>query len=217
MIMRKFLIAGGNSTLLCWGCPVGAQKRIVSTYLKKVEQVGFVSLSDDSYARLTMMGNELCINATLALTSQLLQKNGYVFTSGISGPIRYQQSGVRTKIIFPQKGFLKMKNIVLCPGIGFLFSNEKIKVSKLLLSKLCTTYKLPAFGVAIYKNNTLTPIVYVKQTNSLFNETSCGSGSIAVSFCTGQKYIKQPTGETIIVEIKEKEIEISAKVQEITN
>jgi len=88
IILRKFLIASGNSTLLVWNCP-RAQKRkeIIKKYLGRVEQIGFVS-ENNGTPKLEMMGNELCINGTSALASTLGTK-GKLFTSELPFPIEY--------------------------------------------------------------------------------------------------------------------------------
>lgn len=72
MKKQKFLIAGGNSTLLVWGCPVWKKSQVIKKYLGEVEQVGFIE-NANGISSLEMMGGELCINATLALASKLGQ------------------------------------------------------------------------------------------------------------------------------------------------
>ena len=78
--VKTLKIAGGNSTALIYNCPKKLRKKISKKYLREVEQVGFVYKN-----KLIMSGGELCINATLALASQLLKK-GVLFTSGIKKP-----------------------------------------------------------------------------------------------------------------------------------
>ena len=65
MIIKKILIAGGNSTALVYNCSEKQRKKISRELLKNVEQVGFISKN-----KLIMMGDELCINGTLAFASQ---------------------------------------------------------------------------------------------------------------------------------------------------
>jgi hypothetical protein len=209
-ILKTFLIAGGNSTLLAWNYPARQKLKLIKDSLNSVEQVGFVE--DNT---LNMMGDELCINATIALASQL-SSGGFLYTSGIEQPVRYINSNRRTTIRI-SASWRKEKNVILLPGIGFFCSFKKILVSKRLLSSLAYKYSLPAFGVAIYENNQLTPFVYVKQTNSIFKESACGSGSIAIYAITGIQNIKQTTGEIISISANKDMITISAEVTEITN
>ena len=211
MIIKTFLIAGGNSTLLVQNCEKNTRKQLISQYLGKVEQVGFIQGN-----RLEMMGSELCINGTIAFASQLSEKKGKLFTSGIGTAIKYFNTDAQTTIELPITTTLD-KNIVLLPGIGFLCETKDINITKELLLNFCQLYDLPAFGVAIYKDNQLTPYVYVKKTDSLFKETACGSGSIAICLFTGLQQIRQPTGEYISVRIEENTIAISAQVKEVKN
>ena len=70
MKTEKFLIAGGNPTLLVWGCPPDEQVAVSKQLLESgdAEQVGFITDEHD-ITYLMMMGDELCINATLALAA----------------------------------------------------------------------------------------------------------------------------------------------------
>ena len=72
LILKTFLIAGGNSTLLVENCEINNRKKLITQYLGKVEQVGFVEKD-----RLEMMGSELCVNGALAFASQLQTSGVY--------------------------------------------------------------------------------------------------------------------------------------------
>ncbi len=207
--MKKFLIAGGNSTLLVWNCPSVQRERIVKQYLGEVEQIGFIDKN-----KLVMMGGELCINAIVALASQLSTK-GILYASGLDTPINYVNRKEVTSIQF-SLNVARENNTILLPGIGFICTDEDRKVTKRLLSSLAKKYNMPAFGIAIYRDEYLTPYVFVKETNSLLKETACGSGSIVTSIAMGISKIKQPTGEYIEVAIKNDKITVSAQVKEIS-
>lgn len=211
MKIQKFLIAGGNSTLLAWNCPNSSKNKVINKYLGKFEQVGFVE--EKILPKLNMMGDELCINSTIALASQL-EKSGKLLTSGIKKAIKYKNINDNTYIAI-NIDYKRIKNIILLTGIGFLCTQEKNQVSKELLLKLANKYSLPAFGMIFYKKDRITPYVYVKETDSLFKETACGSGSIACALATGFKNIIQPTGEIISVSIKGNEFTVGAKVVKI--
>lgn len=197
ILLKKFLIAGGNSTLLVWNCPSDQKKKVIDRYLGKVEQVGFIEETKKGLSKLVMMGDELCINSTLSLASQL-PNSGLLLTSGINKPIRYENIGKNTYIELDIT-FKKIGNIILLPGIGFICTNIKPEISKSYLAKSANKYNLPAFGIVFYQNNKITPYVFVKGTDSLFEETACGSGSIACALVTGFRNIIQPTGEVITV------------------
>ena len=187
MIIRKFLIAGGNSTMFIWDCQISKRNIISKRYLKEVEQVGFISNN-----KLTMMGKELCINAKLA----------FVFISG------------KKQISF-KLDYKKKENIILLKGIGYILFDKNKKISKKFLKQFCKKYKLPAFGAIVYKKNKIIPYVYVKKIDSFVKETACGSGSLAFSIFSGYERIIQPTGKIINIKIKKDKAIINAEVREV--
>ncbi len=212
MNIRKFLIAGGNSTMLVWDCPVDQRKEVSLKLLESVEQVGFVETGD--LPRLVMMGNELCINATIAF-AYTLGNSGELQTSGLDMSVTYENEDNKTTVHLPIR-YKKDGNVVLLSGIGFECTNKSEPVEKEYVSTLAKKYNMPAFGVAQFDNNKLTPYVYVKETDSMVKETACGSGSIAISLITGQNEIVQPTGESIFVREEGNKIVVSAKVTELS-
>ena len=211
MKTRKFLVAGGNSTMLVWDCPVDQRKMVSLKMLESVEQVGFIETGETP--RLVMMGNELCINATIAF-AHILEGDGKLQTSGLDSPVDFENTDNKTTIHLPIQ-YTKQGNVVLLSGIGFECSNGTENIGKDYVSALAEKYHMPAFGVAQFEGNKLTPWVYVKETDSLVKETACGSGSIAVSLTTGQDEIVQPTGESIFVRDNGNVILVSAKVTEL--
>ncbi len=211
MIVEKFLIAGGNITALVYDCPLSDRVRTSKKLLKEVEQVGFVS-TNATLPNLTMMGGELCINATLAFAATL-GKNERLSTSGLKTPIPYANKKGSTTIKIPFK-FKKDKNIILLDGIGFILYDvqEKSGITKSELSDLSDKYKLPAFGGIIYNKNKITPYVYVSEVDSFVKETACGSGSVVFSIYSGIQDVMQPTGKIISIHKKEGYFDISAQV-----
>jgi len=216
MICKKVIlkIAGGNTTALIYNCPVNERNKISKKYLKVVEQVGFVSYNGE-YPGLIMMGEELCINGTIALASQL-SKKGKLFTSGIKEPVDYFNENGKTIIKIPTK-YKRDENIILFEGIGYKLIENKggLEINKELVSKLADKYNLPAFGLIVYEKNKITPYIYVKEVDSFVKETACGSGSIAFSIFSRYNKIVQPTGESIYVKIG-KDIEVGAEVNKET-
>lgn len=206
--IKKFIIAGGNSTLLVWGCPQYLKSLVIKKYLGNVEQIGFIRENE-----LEMMGGELCINGIIAFASQFGRK-GRLRASGVGGNIHFLNLNGTTSVTFSIP-LVKKDNIVLLSGIGFLFAGNKMDVTEKIVKRLSVKYQMPAFGVAFYKNRILTPYIYVKRTKSFFRETACGSGSIAVHLVTGDNNIIQPTGEIIKVQSVGKKITVSARVEEL--
>ena len=211
MIVNKFLIAGGNPTALVYDCPIADRDETSKKLLKKVEQVSFVS-TKATLPKLTMMGGELCINATLAFASTL-DKSGKLTTSGLKNPIFYSNKNITTTIQIPFK-FKKDNKIILLDGIGFILydTKEKSELKKSELSDLSKKYNLPAFGGIIYNKNAIIPYVYVVGVNSFVKETACGSGSVAFSIFSGIEDVVQPTKEIISIKKKAEFFDISTKV-----
>ncbi len=211
--VRKFLIAGGNSTALVYGCPAAYRGGAAKKLLKEVEQVGFVS-ARAGLPKMTMMGGELCINATLAFASTL-DEGGKLAASGLKDLVRYSNKN-ETATIWVPLGFKKYGNTILLEGIGFILYDvkEKSKIEKQELLSLSKKYRLPAFGGIVYDGNRITPYVYVKKVDSFVKETACGSGSIAFSIFSGIGKVIQPTGEKLRIKSKKRFFEVSAKVSD---
>jgi hypothetical protein len=211
MNVKKFLIAGGNLTALVYDCHVVDRDKTAKKLLNDVEQVGFVS-TKATFPKLTMMGGELCINATLAFASTL-DKNGELTTSGLKDPIPYSNKNELTTIKIPFK-IKKNENVILLDGIGFILYDikEKSEIKKSELSDLSKKYSLPAFGGIIYNKNKIIPYVYVAGVNSFVKETACGSGSVAFNAFSGIKNVIQPTEKIISIKKRADFFDISAKV-----
>ncbi len=214
MEVRKFLVASGNSTALVQNCPVSDRKEISKMFLNDVEQVGFISTTS-ALPTMTMMGGELCVNATLAFAS-MLEKDGKLKTSGLKDSVPYSNKNGTTTIRIPIS-FKKYGNIILLDGIGFVLysAKENSKIEKRKLSTFSKKYGLPAFRGIIYDGNRITPYVYVKEVDSFVKETACGSGSIAFSIFSGLGEIVQPTGEKLRIKNKRRFFELSAKVTDM--
>ena len=212
MKIQKFTIAGGNPTLLVWGCPQLQKNQYIKKYLGEVEQIGFVENSN-GITILKMMGDELCINATLALASQLGSQN-ILLTSGINKLINIQNDQETTFLKIPLT-FKRISNKVLFEGIGFICTDRSIIPTKKMLVTLADKNSKPAFGLIRYQKNKIRPYVYVKRTNSLVEETACGSGSIACSIVTGYSEIIHPTGQSILVRQRDDIFIVGAKVVKI--
>lgn len=212
MKFKKLLIANGNSTLLVWGCSSTEKNIVIKRYLGKIEQIGFVE-TKNRLPFLNMMGGELCINGTIALAS-VCEEKGKLYTSGLRNSIFYKNVGRKTSINL-NINYKKLNNTVLLEGIGYIYLKNKIKDPKKLLAQLCFQYNFPAFGILYFQNNKIEPVVYVKQTNSLLEETACGSGSIAFSILTKKQNIIQPTGKEIRVEKYENIFCVSAEVAKL--
>lgn len=228
--MERYLIAKGNTTLLVKAGQknqnyLDIAQKAIDNYV--AEQVGFYN-KNTKYPSLKMMGDELCVNATLAYAKKL-GGHGYLKTSGIKNPIKFWQDGDETYIKLPinpkevlpqQLGlFQTLENLGKIISLGSIayLCTEKLLVPRAdLLRLLCNRSGLAAFGLALIQGDALTPIVYVKKTDTCVSETACGSGSIAAAIFSGRNRIRQTTGLKIIVmENADKTFTVGAKVDKI--
>ena len=198
-------------TALVWNCARAEQLSVAQRLLAEVEQVGFV-WEEDGVQCLEMMGGELCINATLALAS-LGGSQGSVRVSGAGEAVAFINEGVtRISIALPHT---HVGDAILFEGIGYVCVEGFQNVSKEFLVAHARTHNLPAFGAVGYEGARIRPTVYVADTDSICEESACGSGSIALSILTGVRDIEQPTGERISVEQKDGVFHVSAMVQRV--
>ena len=193
-------IPSGNPTILVEGICYDKEKRKeINDYLlnkyKFVEQVGFVN-TDMNKPMLLMAGGEFCGNAARSAIYYYLEgKDGEIdidilgvnisLKGGINGKNVWVNMPIDNISIY--KG-INNTSIIKIPGISHLIYEYKDNIdleeySKYLI-KSNNLLDEPAVGVMyikrIYSNIYLTPYVYVKDINTWFKETACGSGTTAV-------------------------------------
>jgi|GEM_PF-22783 len=217
---KRYIVAGGNLTALVDQQLDQKNNKLTQKLLLEVEQVGYVSYKEE-IPKLTMMGNELSVNGTIAFASTLGDE-GELLTSGLGNSrVLYSNQKNKTTIQLPISPQIIDNNIVLLKGIGYLIQKKSASFSSRKFRNqakiYCKKLGLPAFGVIEYVKNQIYPIVYVKKTNSLVKETACGSGSIVFSKYSGYSEIIQPSGEkiSVIIDQANNSITVSAKVKEI--
>lgn len=196
-----------------------------------VEQVGFVNL-DPQYAELQMAGGEFCGNATRSAASQILKGKSGKISIKVSGVREKLQAGVNAdglawaqmpiypdlqKITHTKEGFdiVEMEGIthVVVPDIySYLSPGEIKKRAFRLLQLLELNQSVPASGV-IFTQKTpqgfqIRPVVWVREIQTLFYETACGSGTTAVGLVEALKEKKsieipvlQPSGLPITISV----------------
>lgn len=173
---------------------------------KNVEQVGFVNIKDESIT-LRMAGGEFCGNATISSAALYCFINGIydtdisVTVSGIPKPVdttveydgfdTYYVSAVMPEpkeiysrmftlggkeLELPVVDFGGITHIILDKDKSGLFTSETIKV-------WASELKSDALGVMIIDRNSndVTPVVYVRKSDTLYYENSCASGTIAIA------------------------------------
>lgn len=189
-----------------------------------VEQVGFVKppiLGGE--LRIEMMGGEFCGNALRSFGMLVAKENGLkegtisveisgsnkpldVYINALNGTVKASMPLHKSiKEIYINK-FIKA-SIIMFEGIYHVIvenldcSLEKFKEIK---EYIMNRYNIEALGVMFLDRNnmSITPVVYVSNTESIIFENSCGSGTVATAIYLSQsnkddicRYaIKQPGG-----------------------
>jgi diaminopimelate epimerase len=195
-----------------------------------VEQVGFAepASSPDALGRLQMMGGEFCGNATSAffytLASRLHVTSGQVEVSGKSAPLQVSVAAnsvtlslQETLTLFPSPS-ASAAALVEMEGISHLLCDCPAPTDKAASARqLMQEHDLlerAAAGVIFLEQHSngasITPVVWVKATGSLVEESACASGSMAVALWLSAQEptrpqpveIRQPSGELISLQTK---------------
>lgn len=232
----SILRPGGNETALVVGVETNSRlrKKINDQIMNRhttVEQVGFVNL-DLQNAELMMAGGEFCGNATRSTVWQILKGQPGEILIKVSGVSSKLKAGVDkngnawaqmpiyadpSRITFLENG----TSIVAMEGITHVVMNDEHpnaspkelkKIAHIILQKLKLTQSDVACGVMFVSPSILgfqmRSVVFVRDINTLFYETACGSGTTAVGLLEAVKQNKsvnfpviQPTGIPIHVSI----------------
>jgi diaminopimelate epimerase len=202
---------------------------------KEVEQAGFLILNQNYFE---MSGGEFCGNAARAaalLLSKIKQKEKVEFTmSGFNGLVSAKvktltETDYEVSCFFPDmKPIIKElaldqpATLVDLGGIVHVviesdFPESDFKERHLAISKSLNLLNREAVGVIWVKRDKtkirINPVVWVKEINSFFYESSCGSGSIAVACVMKNKKIIQPSGGIIEVRINDQEINLKSRME----
>ncbi len=201
--------------------------RIMGSY-PNVEQVGFISLSSP-VQRLTMAGSEFCGNATRSTAYQALNGRPGEILISVSGISTLLKAGVTgTREAFAQMPIIQDPSRIKRDGNNFIvplegivqyidFDQKKLegrtpdeikRMAKAQMEKKGLLNN-PAVGIMYARETekgwTIIPIVWVKSIDTLFYETACGSGTVALAqalaFRNKQSItdlsVIQPTGSAI--------------------
>ena len=210
---------GGNLTALVINDHYNwhQKKHINDWILKKhqsLEQVGFI---DTNKYELQMAGGEFCGNATRCAIKYYLSKNQeneiLIKVSGMEETLvggSTVDGGIWVDIPVKEINDSSVRldgitHIVLneVASKKYLLNQEKLKVyAKEIINYMQIDDK--AVGVLFTEKAEgkikLYPIVWVKDIDTLFFETACGSGTVAVTVCSDDKEVSviQPSGYEII-------------------
>lgn len=204
-IKSHILWPGGNTTALIEekfprAKHVSIARQILDTD-KTIEQVGFLENPENSAAavRLQMMGGEFCGNATRTAAYYWSMKTGLnsfkIEVSGFPGLLNASVENDKVELELPGEFFQKINYegtgpdkmaIIDLLGIRFVTqtSEKSLEQARKLIEKCSADF--PAVGVLYVGNLTaspisIDPIVWVRETDTCYNETACGSGSIAAA------------------------------------
>ena len=223
---------GGNITAIVQGKFAKRIKLKITKNISKnnstIEQVGFWTNAKNKNfdARLEMAGGEFCGNALRSLGAILAFRNKnnlcIVESSGLKIKIK---SSTKSSSVSLKLDLLKYENnIYSMPGIKYFLSKriftkltakKVLNKNKLLENKAAGVISYKTIGVNKYEIN---PIVWVKDTTTLYEETACGSGTLALAYMLYKKMgikklnIKQPSGFVFRTKITKKEIIISGPI-----
>ncbi len=202
----------------------------------QVEQVGFLS---NKIKRLEMAGGEFCMNATRCAIYEYSKENREEVEISVSGTnkilvgriLNDNKVEVRLDIGKNMDDLIEIKNDFICVKIdGILIAildeekskkyiqklkeNEEVaknELKQLMITEIDSEEK--AIGIMLLEKESektkINPIVWVKEIDTVFYETACGSGSLGVAI---YKYLKnkdkkieliQPSGYSINIEIDE--------------
>lgn len=188
---------GGNTTAIVTG---QFDKQNIITLCKNIlesdktiEQVGFWVTPNDKTldARLEMAGGEFCGNALRALGAAMYigtNKTSYrVECSGTPQTITLRSTRDRSSIQISTDAFFANAKTCSLPGISYILLEDfvdKAKAQQLLKDN--NYLQLAGSGVVGYKKKNegfvITPIVWVRDVETFFEETACGSGTMALAF-----------------------------------
>ena len=173
------------------------------------EQVGFAALPRLGGAcRLEMMGGEFCGNALRCLgrwwADAHPEQDGPLPAeiSGCDRPLTLWPEGESVRAELPLPKYLSEwegMRVAVFPGIvhalhtGPALSRERTAE---LTAGLCERYAAPAAGVMALgvDGRSMVPAVYVRDTDTLYFESSCASGSAAVAAILSRE---TPEGESV--------------------
>ncbi len=165
------------------------------------EQVGFVGAADGCDAALRMMGGEFCGNASLSLAAVLAEKCGREgnFTLRVSGAEKPVKVNI-TQAIYGYAGSVAMPlplktermrlgryapQVVRFPGIAHAVVTERMPVAlaEMVIREWNAAVCADALGIMLFNESAgeLTPVVYVRSTDTVVCEGSCASGTAAAA------------------------------------
>ncbi len=213
------------------------------------EQVGFIYRNEPGCdIRLRMAGGEFCGNATMSTAALFCSKdnietdviqNVTVSVSGAKNPLsvkikRLGEKDFLGKVEMPLPREMVIRKftfdgityelpVVIFDGMYHVIYLGILNryIAEKAIKSWCDEMNAPAMGIMMIdeKEEFLTPLVYVKNVDSLYWEHSCGSGTAAAGFyyykIIGKavtKHFKEPGGLLTVEVDKDGKLYLSGKV-----
>ena len=225
--------AGNRTAIVRSGVPKSERPKVAAAIMADpslgAEQVGFETrpLYGGSLGRLEMAGGEFCGNAARSFGYLLCREREIdhckIEMSGtreqlevicdleretsaaqMPMPEKLEMAGEDADNLYPLVIFRGITHMI-CPGLEF---DEAF--ARRMIDKFGKSYS--AFGVQFVNGDSLIPVVYVADSDSVCLESSCGSGSLAAAwFLTRDKkdgfhsYSFEEPGGTITVNIAKRQ------------
>lgn len=221
--------AGNITGFIIGDIPVPLRKKVSEIIMERdpsVEQVAFISQNSEGTYRMDMMGGEFCGNASrtfglyLALKDRKSGKNTVsVSVSGADDAIDViaDTDNMTAEITLPppikkEEVFFEGRNYYTVFFHGIIHSvipdeEEERNLAESVTRYLTETYDTEAAGIMFLDtaDKKMVPWVYVRDTETLIRESSCGTGSVAAACYldkdeTGDFFetICQPGGELTV-------------------
>ncbi len=194
----------------------------------EIEQCCFVTApkSPEAVARVEMFGGEFCGNATRSVIRLITEGKDYagkIEVSGVDRPLAFESKdgNITVEMPLPQEPASELAKVVdegvlvSLDGIAHVVvtddvlrkaASPKERLQSLLASNTYGLAEQPAVGVTYYNEQTEVAdfAVWVKEVDTIFDETACGSGTSSIGIALAQEQQKsttvsvlQPSGETI--------------------
>lgn len=185
---------------------VAIAEQLMSPGSVQAEQVGFIEEASlpGARLRLQMMGGEFCGNATMSLGALLAHQENLPDGASINYPleisgaegvischIRRQGNSFLGTVAMPLPEKIEEITfadgvkcpVVFLPGIAHAIIDAETMTpaeAEARIAKWCAETRQEAFGILLRDENTIKPLVYVRETTSAVWENGCGSGTAAI-------------------------------------
>lgn len=188
---------------------------------KRGEQVGFIERADGFDISVRMAGGEFCGNAAISAAALYLKENAYksnieVCLSGISLSVKalkdnnnkfqfsahLKNDSLVDEVLFEYKEKEYKLPIIHLNGISHIIAEKSCIdfAPEDVIKDICKDINIGALGIMTFDSeaNSLIPLVFVREGDTLYWEKSCASGTASLG-----AYLFHKTGNKISLDINE--------------